>query len=306
MSCLSILIVLLYTYCEFIMSIKSSAMAITAAAALTLTTANCDSPLNKNKKQEIAEVLADSTSNNIDWLQIQAQKSDSIDLTKENSDTCFTVHMKDLEGWPLFWKKRMIVPNYWNLLGYSQAETIMKNYNNNWDKPFDVYDRLSENDTINIPLIYPELKSYFPENLSELSKKLPEYETINDPHLNVVTQLDNWKNALAYYKNWKLKVATYVSIGKGKRTPTWEYTLKRDSVFRRSREFNNAPMPNAMHIDWAWKWGVFTHQWEGNGYPLSHWCIRVPWFYQHYLYYELPEESTIVLVGLYTSTLTKM
>ena len=81
-------------------------MAITAAAALTLTTANCDSPLNKNKKQEIAEVLADSTANKSDWLQIQAQKADSIDLTKENSDTCFTVHMKDLEGWPLFWKKK--------------------------------------------------------------------------------------------------------------------------------------------------------------------------------------------------------
>jgi len=294
------------------MSLKKNLIIITAAASLAAGNTSCNRINPPDKNKELAEVLSDSTNqawNEGETAEFTIYKPNDSEQTKnieKNKEECFTINTNELEWGPLFWKKRMITPNYWNLLGYSQAETIMKDYNNNWDKPFDAYDRLSENETINIPLIYPELKSYFPENRSELAKKLPEYETINKPHLTVVTQLDNWKNALAYYKNWKLKVATYVSIGKGKRTPTWKYTLKRDSVFRRSREFNNAPMANAMHIDWAWKWGVFTHQWESNGYTLSHWCIRVPWFYQHYLYYELPEESTIVLVGLYTPTLTKM
>ena len=304
MSCLSILIVLLYTYCEIIMSIKSSAMAITAAAALTLTTANCDSPLNKNKKQEIAEVLADSTANKSDWLQIQAQKADSIDLTKENSDTCFTVHMKDLEGWPLFWSKRMITPSYGNLLWFSQAEEIMKKYNSKKDKLFDANTVINADETIQIPLIYPELKSYFPKKWSDLAQKFPDYKNVVGNDLIIVTQCDNWKNALAYYKNWKLTLATYVSIGtRNRKTVTWEFDLKHDRIRRRSRRYHNSPMPYSMWITG----GFYLHQWWSNWLPQSHGCTRVPGLYEWWLYNNLPTDGTkIILDGLYTPTLTKM
>jgi hypothetical protein len=52
-------------------------------------------------------------------------------------------------------------------LGFSQAETIINDYNEG-HKPIQPTDWVSADETLIVPFIYPELKSYFPENWSDL------------------------------------------------------------------------------------------------------------------------------------------
>ena len=220
------------------------------------------------------------------------------------------VNVAELEGSPLRGKKRMITSNYGNLLGFSQAETIMRTYN---DVPntsdFSPKAQLNASESINFPLIYPELASFFPEQREDFAKMsvFEKYKDIKTDHLIAVTKCNNGKHALAYYEFGKLKIATYVSIGKNShKTLCGKYELTHDAVFRRSRKYKNAAMPYALQISG----GYFLHQGRSNGSPQSHGCIRVPGLYQRWLYYRLPKAisgndskkkgaPTIVLEGLY-------
>ena len=111
----------------------------------------------------------------------------------------------------------MIQPNYGNLLGFSQAENIMRKYNSFPDSiEFSATKKLESNDTISFPLIYPELEDYFPKERETLclNENFSKYQDIKTDHLFVVSRCENGKNALAYYRYGKLKLASYVSIGK--------------------------------------------------------------------------------------------
>ncbi len=111
----------------------------------------------------------------------------------------------------------MIQPNYGNLLGFSQAENIMRDYNGLPDSvEFSATKRLESKDKIRFPLIYPELEGYFPKERETLclNESFSKYQDIKTDHLLVVSRCENGKNALAYYERGKLKLATYVSIGK--------------------------------------------------------------------------------------------
>ncbi len=111
----------------------------------------------------------------------------------------------------------MIQPNYGNLLGFSQAENIMRDYNGLPDSvEFSATKRLESKDKIRFPLIYPELEGYFPKERETLclNESFSKYQDIKAAHLLVVSRCENGKNALAYYERGKLKLATYVSIGK--------------------------------------------------------------------------------------------
>lgn len=111
----------------------------------------------------------------------------------------------------------MIQPNYGNLLGFSQAENIMRDYNDLPDSvEFSATKRLESKDKIRFPLIYPELEGYFPKERETLclNESFSKYQDIKANHLFVVSRCKNGKNALAYYEYRKLKLATYVSIGK--------------------------------------------------------------------------------------------
>ena len=92
----------------------------------------------------------------------------------------------------------MIIPNYGNLLGFSQAENIMRDYNG---KEIEESSRVEKEDTIAFPLIYPELRSYFPEDLTTLLTE--KYNPLMQyyPHFIMVSKCDNGKNALAYYQD---------------------------------------------------------------------------------------------------------
>lgn len=190
----------------------------------------------------------------------------------------------------------------------------MKNFNQFPDSVnFSAKTRLKNEDKIRFPLIYPELKHYFPDSLKNLWQNneafLP-YKRENIDHLLIVSKCENGKNALAYYEQGRLKMATYVSIGNPRtKTIRGSFPVKHDAIFRRSRKYQNAAMPYSLHI----KGHYFLHQGWSDGSPRSHGCIRVPGLYQKWLFEHLPilnsetiekdKIPTIILEGLYTPTL---
>lgn len=101
-------------------------------------------------------------------------------------------------------------------------------------------------------------------------------------------------------------MATYVSLGIRSSNPKNDhptieglFPLKHDKIFRRSKTYNNAPMPYALHF----YGGYFIHQGKSNGLDLSHGCVRVPGLYQQKLYNDLPKGGQVLLKGLYKPTL---
>lgn len=116
----------------------------------------------------------------------------------------------------------------------------------------------------------------------------------------IVTQCSNKKHALAYYQGGRLKMATYVSIGRGNdKTIQGIYPVKHDKIRRRSARYSNAPMPYSLRIHG----GYFLHQGTSDGTPKSKGCIRVPGLYQRWLYQALPKEGNtqVIMTELYSS-----
>lgn len=199
---------------------------------------------------------------------------------------------------------------------------------------FDPKQKYSIEDVVNFPLIYPELKQYFPQNIDLLNKNetLEKYLKEKTDHMIIVSQCDNKKVALAYYCKWKLILATYVSPWTTwNKTPEGKYIIKHDKIFRRSTLHKQAPMPYSLNINGH----IFLHQWESDGSLKSHWCIRIPWLYVKRLHENLPkktillekklnenkqlydklsekdntqniEQTTIILAGIYKPTLPKL
>ena len=219
-----------------------------------------------------------------------------------------------LKNTPFDPQKKMLQGKLGDLLGYSQVEEIIKEFN---DFPDSLKVSAQQNydleqDILTIPLIYPELLDYFPQDLEDLlqSPAFEKYSEESNPHLLVVSQCENGKNALAYYQKGTLTLASYVSIGTGRSTLSGKYPLKHDAIFRRSRKYQNAAMPYSLHFIWWY----FVHQGLSDGNPRSKWCIRMPGLYQKRLYEQLPNpekdsdlsSAEIILEGLYQPTLKKL
>lgn len=284
---------------------------IIPAVILSITTplTSCNSQntsMQEWNKEELIEVLSEENKEKKDEKIVQFSENPENEIIRDisvekNNDRdieSFNVNSNDLEWTPFFGKTRMITPSYGNLLGHSQSSTIMMDMNN---KKTENNEQLWENESINVPLIYPELRNYFPEDLKELLNKfLPEYKNETGNDIIIVTQCKNGKNALWYYKNWKLKLATYVSIWtKHRATIKGKYSLKHDQIRRRSRRYHNSAMPYSILI----KWWYYLHQWRSNWKPQSHWCVRVPWLYQKWLYENIPDWTVIILDWLYKPTI---
>lgn len=146
---------------------------------------------------------------------------------------------------------------------------------------------------MNFPLIYPELLDYFPRAIESLEQKIAfsdeEKEALKAKHLVIVTHTDQDKSALAYYQDQKLKLASFVSLGKKEmKTKAGVFSLKHDKIFRRSFSFNGSPMPYALQYSGPY----FLHRGEGDGSYVSHGCVRVPGLYQKWLYEHLPSTGT--------------
>ena len=182
-------------------------------------------------------------------------------------------------------------------------------------------------DTLRFALIDQRLKWAFPENLSEQLKEewfetfsnldslkvepqdnnsqIFEYGDFNKYYWKpkseketntdfvydiVVKSLPWWKSALAVYRNWKLFMATYVSVWTfGRKTMTWQHKIERREPYKRSTKYNNSAMPFGLN----YKWWYYFHQWNVTWNPLSHGCVRLPWVYASVLYSLAKDEENV-------------
>ncbi len=202
-----------------------------------------------------------------------------------------TVSQEELQATPLF-QMPDVPKTFATLFGDSQADVILKKWNT--DLKLKGLDSYLTAEQIRFPLIYPDLKNSIPSELSDLRRMIsfsePELQVFDNPHLIIVLHTDHEKSALAYYQDQKLKLATFVSLGKkSMKTKAGVFSLKHDKIFRRSYSFNGAPMPYAMQYSGPY----FLHWGEGWGEYASHGCVRVPWLYQKWLYENLPSKGRL-------------
>ena len=163
-------------------------------------------------------------------------------------------------------------------------------------------------DTLRFPLINPLLKDDFPQYLSDQLKEewftnfsdsdslVTSQRISNKANQNndgeksdfiydiVVKRAPSWKAALALYRDWELFMATYVSVWlSSRKTKMWQYKILGKEPYKRSRKYDNAPMPMALHFGDGFafhQWRVKREKW-GN---LSHGCVRLPGIYADILY----------------------
>lgn len=254
-------------------------------------------------KQQLTENLTtwpEKTAAKTDFPQKAMQTIDSLSTSIET----FSVSSADLAKTPFDPGKPMkwVQISATNMLWATQAKTILSQYNtiqyntNNIEQK-NFIEQLES--WITIPLIYPELKTIFPATLSEL-KASPAFQKIlekhnyklDKPHIILIIKTENGKNALAYYAEDKLTMATYTSLGtRNHKTIKGEFWLRHDNIFRKSMKYK-APMPYAIQI----KDGYFMHQGTSDGTPRSHGCIRVPGLYQKWLYEQLQNKTSKIII----------
>lgn len=249
-------------------------------------------------KQQLTENLTtapEKTAAKTDFPQKAMQAIDSLSTSIET----FSVSSADLEKTPFDPGKPMkwVQISATNMLWATQAKTILSQYNTNNIEQKNFIEQLES--WITIPLIYPELKTIFPATLSEL-KTSPAFQKIlekhnyklDKPHIILIIKTENGKNALAYYAEDKLAMATYTSLGtRNHKTIKGEFWLRHDNIFRKSMKYK-APMPYAIQI----KDGYFMHQGTSDGTPRSHGCIRVPGLYQKWLYEQLQNKTSKIII----------
>lgn len=236
--------------------------------------------------------------------------------------------ISEMEWTPLdmkwIWQKN----NLRQFLWLNQYKLIFENYNKDIvkkDKKWNIIDdkNLYSQNEITFPLVFDWLKTTFPESLDEFIAKNEEFkkDVKDSKTVIVITKNLEKKFALAYYKEWKLTLATHISPGKISKaktkqkyneetwemetiitekpwinTPSWIFNIKKGKEtfirYKRSKEFKNAPMPYAIWVTW---WTFLHHRLDVDGTKKSHWCIGVPWFYEEILYSMVEEEIKIVI-----------
>jgi lipoprotein-anchoring transpeptidase ErfK/SrfK len=147
---------------------------------------------------------------------------------------------------------------------------------------------------IQFPAVFYGLEMVFPATVADFSKsgrKLPTGVKETDD-LVFVDVTPEGKTALAFYQNGKLALATHVSLGtKGHATPRGTFTTSYKESYKRSKLYENAPMPYAVNVEGH----IFLHHGRVNGKPLSHGCIRVPGFYQEVIFREIKSGTKVVI-----------
>lgn len=135
--------------------------------------------------------------------------------------------------------------------------------------------------------------TYFSEDLIKDLKKYKIDYLINwNSNLIKVEKLPNWKYYLLMYVSWTLQVATYVSPGtNSNRTPQnrtdkidflTKYKVSNSYPKRESGWNWWAAMPFSFEMNAA-NW-IYWHVWSVNWRWRSHWCVRVPAYYQYGIY----------------------
>lgn len=260
------------------------------------------------------------------------EPSKELDSNKEkaNQSVVFVKKIADMKDSPLEMKWIDQVNSLRQFLWLNQYKLIFENYNPQIvkkDKKWEIIDSKSVflDKEIVIPRVYDWLKETFPESLDEFIKNNPEFSSgVKDSKTVLIitkTKGNESRFAMAYYLSGKLSIATHVSPwlpSKSKtkqilneetweiqtiiteewwaNSPEWNFEVKRTNEkfirFKRSKKYKNAPMPYAIWITW---W-VFLHHWTNvDGKKRSHWCIRVPGFYQELLFHEIQDWTKIII-----------
>ncbi len=246
---------------------------------------NSEIPNNEEKNETL--ILIDNSKIET-YKELNATKTQiNVELLKEEI-SIKQVKINTLKDTPLYmpWIRR----NLWEMLWYWQSDEILKKYNDIDPKKNSKKGQipLSDLDKVNFPLIYDELRNYFPNKIDDLKIN----HKIKWKDLIYITKLENWLHSLAYYKEWKLYIATYISPGlKDKHTPEWEFKINFKEHDKRSRKYDDAPMAYAMNINW---W-IYIHQWKSDWTQRSHWCVRVPWFYEQELYSTVKINTPVII-----------
>ncbi len=198
-------------------------------------------------------------------------------------------NLSDIQDTPLskISKKRQTI---WEYLWYEQWNEIIKQYNN-WTDSLDYSNiKLDSFSTISFPLIPNHLDSIIPKSIDSLltnSDFIKYKEDISrDQNLIAIIKTSDNKHALAKYINWNLVLTTNISIWKNRATPRWLFKAWTKMPSPMSNKFK-CYLPYAIFIDneYIKSTKIFMHQWEVDGTPLSHGCIRIPWLYGEILYH---------------------
>jgi len=203
---------------------------------------------------------------------------------------------EDFYGGPLFMS--WVGKNFWAFLWEGQWKSIFTKWNPTLNYQGNIDTLRGKN--LNVPLIADHLKDKLPATLAEYksySSHSNDEKVKNATDLLVMKVVD-WKFVLCFYKDGNLAMATEVSPGRKDlwNTPSWVFSLWWKHADHKSSQYNQSPMPYAIHIQGAWKGGIYLHQGYSDGKPQSHGCIRVPGFYQWYLYDQIPLYSNIPIV----------
>lgn len=236
--------------------------------------------------------------------------------------------ISDMTWTPLDMSWILYKNNLRQFLWLNQYKLIYESYNKEILKKNEKWEILDDKklyleNEITFPLIFDWLKTTFPESLDDFMTKNEEFkkDVKDSKTVIVITKNPENKFALAYYKEWKLTLATHISPGKISKaktkeeyneeiweietivtekewinTPTWTFYIKKGEKtfirYKRSKDYGDAPMPYAIWIAW---W-TFLHHWANvDGKKRSHWCIRVPGFYQEVLYSMVEDKTKIVI-----------
>ncbi|EKE28602.1 MAG: hypothetical protein ACD_3C00040G0003 [uncultured bacterium (gcode 4)] len=278
-----------------------------------------------SEKARATDAVVNTTKENVDstlsWNTVDLNPN--TDIAKERAT--FSKKISEMKWTPLEMRGIFSKNSLKQFLWLNQYEVVFEKYNKDMvkyrkDWKIDDSKELYLQCEIYIPRIYDELTEYFPETLDEYINNTPKIRknVWNDRTLIIISKVGNWKFALAYYQQSKLFLATHVSpwdeipwfyeYKKNKKTwkmtkewippwhysPSWTFKLTKNDYekFKRSRKFKASTMPYAIHV---YKW-VFFHHWVNvDWWKKSHWCIRVPWFYQEELYNNVKSWTKIII-----------
>ncbi len=220
------------------------------------------------------------------------------------SETLRVIYIKyreKLKEWDKLW---------FDIIDRLNAIYYSNNYKNN-PRSTSKYGRLYPNGEPNVlrkTYYYWELKT---ENIpwtyidSSLEKKIK--KTNPNKWLYAKLLKIGGKYSLVAYYDWELVFASYTSPWNGRikwwiQTTKWNFNLNvwdglryrltaaPTSVKKRWNRMVTDYMPNAVHLEWAWNWGIFVHAGKVNWERRSHWCIRIPYKYSLW-FFKLAERA---------------
>lgn len=272
------------------MDIKNIALATAISLSPLASSSTKVHDFVKNKKMELVKELTKPKEEPNSVYTFSSKDLLSLDSLDFLPTTVISRPVKDLLKTPLAMPGTM--KHIWEYLGYNQYQTIMKKYNEKyqWGEK-----RIGQLDTISFPMIYDEISTAVPHDMKSYLQ-LPKFNKYrnkleNLENLLVVAKDAKGKYMLLYFKNQKLFIWSYASIGKGTSTPKWVFEIQKKIPKKRSSKYNNAPMPYSLYITQ----NIFSHQGKVTWGKISHGCIRLPWCYQELLYFSTKEKTKIVI-----------